>query len=101
MRGISTHILDTALGKPVIGVNVHLFHGQTLINTQVTNNDGRIPALLPATFELVAGTYKLVFDVKGPFFPDVQITFRIQDASAHYHVPLLLSPYGYSTYRGS
>jgi 5-hydroxyisourate hydrolase len=101
MSGISTHILDTSRGMPAAGVAVHLFHGQTLISSQATNNDGRVPAMLPPAFELVPGTYRLVFEVNGPFFPEVQITFQIQDASAHYHVPLLLSPYGYSTYRGS
>jgi 5-hydroxyisourate hydrolase len=101
MSGISTHILDTAAGRPACGVTVHLFRGQTLINSQVTNGDGRIAALIPAGVALTAGIFRLVFEVNGPFFPEVHIVFEVKDAAAHYHVPLLLSPYGYSTYRGS
>jgi len=101
MIGISTHILDTAAGKPAAGVPVHLYHGEALLNSLPTNTDGRIPALLPPGFEFTPGTYRLMFEVKGPFFPEVTIVFEVKDASAHYHVPLLLSPYGYSTYRGS
>jgi 5-hydroxyisourate hydrolase-like protein (transthyretin family) len=66
-----------------------------------TNADGRIPVMLPPDSTLTLGTYKLVFEVAGVFFPEVSIVFVVDDASAHYHVPLLLSPYGYSTYRGS
>ncbi len=101
MSGISTHILDTSKGKPAAGVSVHLYFGPTLINSAATNTDGRIPVLLPADCQLTSGTYKIVFETQGVFFPEVAITFEVNDASAHYHVPLLLSPYGYSTYRGS
>jgi len=101
MSGISTHILDTATGRPAAGVMVHLFREQTRINSQVTNADGRVPALLPSDCEFTAGIYRLVFEVRGPFFPEVNIVFEVKDEKAHYHVPLLLSPYGYSTYRGS
>jgi 5-hydroxyisourate hydrolase len=101
MSGISTHILDTSAGKPASGVTVHLFRAQALLNSLATNADGRIPALLPPGFEFTPGTYRLLFEVQGPFFPEVTIVFEVKDALAHYHVPLLLSPYGYSTYRGS
>jgi 5-hydroxyisourate hydrolase len=101
MSGISTHILDTAAGRPAAGVMVHLFFEEQLLHSLMTNADGRILALLPATFKLVPGRYRLLFDVKGVFFPEVTIVFEVKDALAHYHVPLLLSPYGYSTYRGS
>jgi len=101
MSGISTHILDTAAGKPATGIIVHLYSGETRINSQATNADGRIPAMLPPGFEFRPAAYKLVFEVKGPFFPEVTIVFEVKDSAAHYHVPLLLSPYGYSTYRGS
>jgi 5-hydroxyisourate hydrolase len=101
MSGISTHILDTAAGKPAAGVSVHLFLEEGLLNSVITNQDGRVPDLLPSAFELIPGIYRLLFEVKGPFFPEVTVVFEVKDASAHYHVPLLLSPYGYSTYRGS
>ena len=105
MSGLSTHILDTANGKPAAGVNVQLYQGDTLLNSHVTNTDGRIPAMLPPGFTFTAGTYRLVFDVASyfphSFFPEVAILFEVKDPTAHYHVPLLLSPFGYSTYRGS
>lgn len=105
MSGLSTHILDTANGKPAVGVTVHLYREGNLLNTLATNADGRIPALLPASVALAEGTYRLVFQVAAcfpaSFFPEVIIVFEVRDASAHYHVPLLLSPFGYSTYRGS
>jgi len=101
MSGISTHILDTSAGKPDVGILVHLFRADALVNSLITNTDGRVPALLPHGFEFTAGTYRLLFEVQGPFFPEVTIVFEVKDALAHYHVPLLLSPYGYSTYRGS
>jgi len=101
MSGISTHILDTAAGKPAAGVTVHLFRGQALLNSLATNGDGRILTMLPPGFEFTPAAYKLVFEVKGPFFPEVTIVFEVKDSAAHYHVPLLLGPYGYSTYRGS
>ncbi len=105
MSGISTHILDTAKGHPAAGVRVHLFRENLLINSATTNPDGRIPALLPATKELQVGIYKLQFDISeyspDAFYPEVHVVFRVNDAAGHYHVPLLLSPFGYSTYRGS
>jgi 5-hydroxyisourate hydrolase len=105
MSGISTHILDTANGAPAAGVAVRLYHGHVLLNTQTTNADGRIPAMLPEEFQFVPGVYRLAFDVSTyfpqSFFPEVTINFEVKDAAAHYHVPLLLSPFGYTTYRGS
>jgi 5-hydroxyisourate hydrolase len=105
MSGLSTHVLDTARGKPAAGVSVRLYLGETLLNSLSTNMDGRIAALLPPGVTLSAGIYRLVFDVAGyfpeTFFPEVVIVFEVKDTAAHYHMPLLLSPFGYSTYRGS
>ena len=104
MSGLSTHILDTANGKPAAGVTVRLYREGALLNTLITNIDGRIPAMLQGGIELTQGTYRLVFEVasyfSNSFFPEVIIVFAVSDAAAHYHVPLLLSPFGYSTYRG-
>ena len=111
---ITTHVLDTALGQPASGIEVklarrdenaewrELAHGQT-------NDDGRIMNLLPADFQLVAGVYQMTFDTGSyfnqhatqNFYPFVSIAFEITHPEQHYHVPLLLSPFGYSTYRGS
>ena len=112
MSGISTHVLDTSLGRPASGVPVAL-ERQAGSNWQsagqgVTDQDGRIPELLAGS-ELVAGTYRLTFDTgayfrarsQQAFYPQVQVVFAVADAGQHYHVPLLLNPYGYSTYRGS
>src|SRR5690349_5713170 len=99
--GLSTHILDIGRGKPVAGVavTVERKHPQGFVpaGKGVTDADGRIKPLLD---EVDAGIYRLTFDVKGAFFPEVQITFEVTSPTEHYHVPLLLSPYGYSTYRG-
>lgn len=112
MSSITTHVLDTAQGRPAAGIPValHLQAGDRWqqIGHSVTNNDGRVSDLLPAG-ELKPGKYRLTFDtsrylartVARPFFPEISIVFEIHDAAQHYHVPLLLSPYGYSTYRGS
>jgi 5-hydroxyisourate hydrolase len=105
---ITTHVLDTARGKPAAGLGVVLElkdrdHWIVLARTK-TDADGRALGLLPADHGLTLGTYRLTFLV-GPwqegFFPEVAVTFRITDPEEHYHVPLLLSPFGYSTYRGS
>jgi 5-hydroxyisourate hydrolase len=113
MSGISTHVLDTSLGRPAAGVPVTL-ERQEAGNWKpsgggVTNADGRIAQLLSGGATLVAGTYRLTFDTGAyfrargaeSFYPSVSVVFEIRDAAQHYHVPLLLSPYGYSTYRGS
>ena len=105
MSGLSTHILDTANGRPAAGVTVTLFRDANLIGAAATNADGRIPKLLPPDVSLETGVYRLVFDIAAhfpnAFFPEVIIVFQVTDADAHYHVPLLLSPFGYTTYRGS
>jgi 5-hydroxyisourate hydrolase len=96
-------VLDTATGRPAAGVPVRLeTRSGALLGDGVTDVDGRITALGPES--LAEGVYVLRFDtaayVSG-FYPEVVVVFTIADASQHHHVPLLLSPYGYSTYRGS
>ncbi|MEP7238390.1 MAG: 2-oxo-4-hydroxy-4-carboxy-5-ureidoimidazoline decarboxylase [Ferruginibacter sp.] len=109
---LTTHVLDTAIGKPGKDISIRLqipVNGiwQTIAQG-VTNVDGRVADLLPSLKRLSHGNYKLVFDtgsyfawqkVKG-FYPEVEIQFIVFD-DAHYHVPLLINPFGYSTYRGS
>jgi 5-hydroxyisourate hydrolase len=111
---ISTHVLDTSLGMPAAGVSVTLDRigsdgATTRISSGVTNDDGRVTALAPNQGRLAGGSYRLSFDVasyfaqtlrKG-FYSEICIAFEIADDPQHYHVPLLLSPFGYSTYRGS
>ncbi len=108
--GLSTHVLDTASGSPARGMAVRcdrLDDEWVAVAEAVTDDDGRVAEL--AGDEPAAGTHRLVFDVGGwhdrsgteTFWPEVTITFRIDDASGHLHVPLLVSPYGYTTYRGS
>ena len=108
MSGISTHILDTAAGRHVPGIAVALAARDAAgtwqpVAQSATNSDGRVPQLLPAGYELRAGTYRLEFDIagRGGFYPQITIVFTVADPSEHYHVPLLLSRYGYTTYRGS
>lgn len=110
---ISTHVLDTSIGKPAPSVTVQLQRqsGATWLDVSraVTDKDGRVAGLLPPTGQAGAGGYRLTFDVgeyfraRGvdSFYSKVSIDFVVRDAAAHYHVPLLLSPHGYSTYRGS
>ncbi|MBB4685323.1 hydroxyisourate hydrolase [Amycolatopsis jiangsuensis] len=104
MSLVTTHVLDTAAGKPAAGIAVRFEHEGRLLAEGVTDADGRIRDLGPDTLE--PGVYRLVFDTAaylGPeaFFPEVTIAFRISDGTAHHHVPVLLSPFAYSTYRGS
>ena len=117
MSAISTHILDTSQGRPAAGVPVTLetmsINGGAerwgLLSRAETDADGRVRNLLPAGAALAAATYRITFDTAAyfsargveSFYPSVAVVFHIRDASQHYHVPLLLSPYGYSTYRGS
>jgi 5-hydroxyisourate hydrolase len=113
MSGLTTHVLDTASGKPATGVAVRLSRGgEVLVSTQ-TNSDGRCDSPLLTGAAMTSGAYRLEFDVgayyraAGVALPDpafldtVAIEFGIAEAGAHYHVPLLVSPFGYSTYRGS
>ena len=105
---VTTHILDLVNGRPAAGVDVRLFAGAELIAEGVTNDDGRV-ADWRQSFSVSPGSYRLEFDVEpwfhargeNSFYEHVHISFRIADAAEHYHVPLLLSPFGYSTYRGS
>lgn len=110
---ITTHVLDTALGKPAGGISVALEVQQTdgvwsERGRGVTDSDGRIAELFPGDSQLALGTYRLTFFVADyfrgmsmvSFYPKISIEFSITDTK-HYHVPLLLSPFGYSTYRGS
>lgn len=105
---ITTHVLDTAKGKPAGGIAITLERQEgaewVSIATGATDDDGRLRTLMEGA-ERVAATYRLRFDVAGylesAFFPEVTIVFVVADPRQHYHVPLLLSPFGYSTYRGS
>ena len=131
MSTLSTHALDTATGRPAAGLRLILEHQQqpeqwrafasehflqaaaepvwTLLARGVTNADGRCPDLLPAGAQLAVGIYRVSFDTAGyfavrelqGFYPLAQITFEILATDEHYHVPLLLSPFCFSTYRGS
>ena len=113
MSGITTHVLDTSRGRPASGIDVvleQLAGGQwEEIGRGRTDQDGRVRALARTPTSLTPGTYRLVFDTAAffraletrAFYPQVTIAFEISDVREHYHVPLLLSPYGYSTYRGS
>ena len=100
---ISTHVLDTERGRPAQGVNVELFRldtdSETIVGGGTTDDDGRIRSLLYEALE--AGTYRLSFELDGPFWRQASVTFVVEDTSRSYHVPLLLNPFGYSTYRGS
>lgn len=112
MSQITTHILDTTRGKPAEGVKINLLQmdadGWMKIASGVTNQDGRISNLLGIDITLSMGTYKLHFETNAyfellgqkSFYPFVEIVFEVSTAE-HYHVPLLLNPFGYSTYRGS
>lgn len=104
MSLVTTHVLDTASGKPAAGIAVRFEQEGFLLAEGVTDADGRIHDLGPDRLE--PGVYRLVFDTGshlGPeaFFPEVTIAFRIADGATHHHVPVLLSPFAYSAYRGS
>jgi 5-hydroxyisourate hydrolase len=115
---LTTHVLDTARGKPAAGVRIALFRlegeGRLPVGETVTNADGRTDAPMLAGAALTAGIYELVFDAgdylrasgqapaEGVLFLDrIPIRFGVPDPGQHYHVPLLISPFAYSTYRGS
>ena len=99
---LSTHVLDATRGRPAAGVAVRLSGSDGPLATGVTGTDGRC-ALVPG--DLPAGEYELSFDTGSyfadTFYPRVTVIFTVTDATAHHHVPLLLSPWAYSTYRGS
>jgi 5-hydroxyisourate hydrolase len=92
---LSTHVLDTANGRPAAGVLVELFRGDDLVASGETDGDGRIRQLADVT----AGTYRLVFHPPSPFFTRVELQVELGDGD--HHVPLLVSPYSCATYRGS
>jgi 5-hydroxyisourate hydrolase len=120
MSTISTHVLDTSLGKPAAGVPVLLerirdkgddandLRGVT-IGAGTTDEEGRLRDFVTAGAPLEAGTYRLRFDVseyfvrtgRGTFYPEVAVLFRVGNSYEHYHLPLLLNPFGYATYRGT
>jgi 5-hydroxyisourate hydrolase len=114
MSAITTHVLDTARGRPAGGVPIQLEVQEAdgswrMLGSGATDGDGRLRDLLPGDFDLQPGIYRLIFDTAAyfeahslqSFYPHVSIVFLIHDVTEHYHVPLLVSPYGYSTYRGS
>jgi 5-hydroxyisourate hydrolase len=110
---ITTHVLDTRTGLPAVGMSIEL---ESMVHDQwrslgrgVTDSNGRITNLLPSDFSLSAGKYRMSFETGAYFqlqavpyfYPSVSIEFEVHAPSEHYHVPLLISPFGYSTYRGS
>jgi len=113
MSGLTTHVLDTAHGKPAAGVALRLLRDGVVLTVRETNADGRCDSPLLAASALTPGAYRLEFEVGayyrslGLALPDpafletVAIEFGIAEPGGHYHVPLLVSPFGYSTYRGS
>jgi 5-hydroxyisourate hydrolase len=114
MTGISTHVLDTAKGTPARDVSVRLERqegsGQwKTVGSARSGLDGRCGQLIPKGQELSPGTYRLVFDTASYFsaqgvrglYPIVQVSFSVREGETHFHIPLLLSPHGYTTYRGS
>lgn len=110
--GISTHVLDTSIGRPAVGLSVMLERvdgeGWAVVTGGETDADGRVGGLV-ADEDLELGTYRITFGTGGyfagrgivSFHPQVTIDFEVHDASEHYHVPLLLTPWSFSTYRGS
>lgn len=113
MGGITTHVLNTASGRPAEGVTARLEkqNGESweLLGEGQTNSDGRLRDLLTPDYALKRGVYRITFETGAyfgglglkTFFPSASIVFTVEDPAQHFHVPLLLSPFGYSTYRGS
>ena len=93
---VSTHVLDTASGKPAAGVRVELAQSSTVVASGATDTDGRIARLAD---ELAPGRYEIVFWPPSPFFTRVELEVELEDG--HHHIPLLVSPYGCASYRGS
>ena len=113
MSAITTHVLDTALGRPAAGIGVALERRAEdgrwdHVGRGHTDNEGRLRTLYPANQTLQPGVYRLTFDTQKyfdtddieTFYPEVIVVFETAAGESHYHVPLLLSPFGYSTYRG-
>jgi 5-hydroxyisourate hydrolase len=112
MNTLSTHVLDTSLGRPASGVRVRLERvdvgDQTTVGAGTTDANGRLSDLAGPS-SLAAATYRLRFDVaeyfartgRAALFPEVAVTFVVAPGDEHYHIPVLLSPFGYTTYRGS
>jgi 5-hydroxyisourate hydrolase len=114
MTRVSTHVLDTALGKPAADLAVrlerheHAGHWQIIASAR-TDQDGRCGELVPNGDRISPGVYRLTFDTAGYYtamgahglYPIVQVTFSVRDGETHFHIPLLLSPHGYTTYRGT
>ena len=112
MNTLSTHVLDTSLGRPASGVRVRLERvgaaDQTAVGAGTTDANGRLADLVGPN-ALTAATYRLRFDVaeyfartgRASLFPEVAVTFVVSPGDEHYHIPVLLSPFGYTTYRGT
>lgn len=106
MSTLSTHVLDTALGRPAKGIRVTLEQEGNIVGSGTTDADGRVRDLL---VRLAEGNYLLRFSVgdyfsstgRESFYPEIVVNFHVAAGGDHYHVPLLLSPFGYTTYRGS
>lgn len=113
MNGLSTHVLDLAEGRPAAGVPVRLERraadGWHVLTTATTDGDGRVRSLLPPGEALAAGEYRVTFALaewfaaagRDSFYPEAAVVFAVTRPDEHHHVPLLLAPFGYSTYRGS
>ncbi|HEV7701792.1 MAG TPA: hydroxyisourate hydrolase [Pyrinomonadaceae bacterium] len=114
MSAVTTHILDLTTGRPAAGVAVALERkthsaGWQAVGQGLTNTDGRVNDLVPPGEAFMSGHYRLNFEIGSYFllrniqcfFPQISISFVVKDSAQHFHVPLLLSPFGYSTYRGS
>ncbi len=111
---VTTHVLDISAGRPAVGVRVALEApdgdgGWRRLGEGATGGDGRLSGLVPADRRLAVGAHRLVFDTGAwfadqgvdAFYPEVSVVFEVADPTQHFHVPLLLSAFGYSTYRGS
>ena len=114
MSAITTHVLDLSTGRPAEGVDVLLEIQESVerwlhVGQGTTDADGRLRTLMAAEAALTEGTYRLVFQTRPyfersgvrSFYPHIAVVFEVTSGESHYHVPLLVSPYGYSTYRGS
>lgn len=115
MSAITTHVLDTALGRPAAGIPVRLERRRgaagdwEAVGRGVTDNDGRLRGLYPDSLPLAAGVYRITFETHAyfasldvtAFYPEVVVVFETQPGETHYHVPLLIGPFGFTTYRGT